>query len=86
MGDCIDKEGHDYDLLGYMVVAEKLPEKPDKVIPCPPITGTTVGLYPLFQVPLYFAAKIEVHQCKKCGEIKLQQAVFSRILEGDKKK
>jgi len=81
MGDCIDKEGHDYELVGYMVVAEKLPEKPDKVIQCPPISGTTMGPYPLFQVPTYFPAKIEVHICKKCGEVKICSAVFSRIFE-----
>ena len=89
-GKCVDEEGHEYDFIGYMVVAEKLlePEKTTPVFPplAPGVTSSTIRFGPgaLMEVPSHFAAKIEVHQCKKCGNIKLAPAVYTRILAGDK--
>lgn len=79
---CIDKEGHQYEFIGFMVVADKLPENnpasPPQVV-SGPISGTTLVGFPVIEVPAHFPAKIEVHQCSKCGDIKLKPAVFSRL-------
>lgn len=81
--DCVDAEGHDYEFIGYMVVSDKLPENPPTTQAVTTTPGTLAG-WPLIEVPSMVPAKIEVHQCKKCGEIKLQPAVFTRIMQGDK--
>lgn len=83
---CVDKAGHDYDFIGFMVVSDKIP-KPGKTtppVPIQPVAGTVATVFPIMDVPKHFPAKIEVHQCKKCGDIKLQPAVYTQILQGDK--
>lgn len=88
---CVDKTGHEFKFVGYLVVANKLEDNveyyetssysssnyPNSSIYYPS-SGTWSVFLPTTQ---YFPAKIEVHQCKKCGWVKLQPAVFTRILK-----
>ena len=75
---CVDKEGHDWSFVGYVVVADNLEKQPVQ----PPTPNTTP--LPSFRVPKLFPAKIEAWQCRKCGQIDLKPAVFTRIMQGDK--
>lgn len=83
---CIENKEHEYDFIGFMVVADKMAKKRPNLSPALPMPAGTVAYshIPIMDVPQHFEAKIEVHQCKNCGNIKLQPAVFSRILGGDK--
>lgn len=74
---CVDKAGHNLQLVGYMVVAEHLESARPHVAPSGQVAATTI--YPYFPAPTVFPAKIEVWQCVKCGYIKLSPAVFSRL-------
>ena len=76
---CVDKKGHDFNFVGYVVVADHLQSSGN--IEVPPGPNTTP--LPYLKVPHHFAAKIEAWQCSRCGCIQLKPAVFTRILEGD---
>lgn len=84
---CIDKKGHDYAFVGFMVVAEKLEEEKQtaQVSGGTPPQGAQISWFPAgtsvpyYVMPKQFPAKIEVHQCRKCGDVCLKPAVFSRL-------
>jgi len=74
---CIEDE-HDYDFIGFMVVAEGL-ERNKSNLPLLSSKNQPGTMSRVYEVPKHFAAKIEVHQCKKCGDITLKPAVFTRL-------
>jgi len=73
---CVDKKGHEYGFVGYMVVCEEIQGKTEKGrrTPQPGTAGPVI-----LKLPEHFSAKIEVWQCLKCGHIKLAPAVFTRL-------
>lgn len=88
---CVDEQGHDYELIGYLVCADQKSAKKRPVNPNAPGLntaplvwgGTMGGVGHYWDMPVYLTADIEVHQCKKCGEVKFMGAVFSKLMGGD---
>lgn len=90
MVDCVDKNGHDYELIGYLVCADQKSARKKPINPhlpgpstFPIVWGTASSVGHFWNVPVYLTADIEVYLCKRCGEVKLTGAVFSKILGGD---
>jgi len=82
--ECLDEQGHDYSLIGYLVCADrKSEERPVSSAGWPMgVATTSITIGHFWTGPTYLTADIEVYLCKKCGDVKFLASALTKIFGG----